>query len=73
MNTIFLRQLSPLDGEKCYDLLKNIGRNENDFTNPVHDMSFDEFKIWLKQQDDWSKGDNLPEGYFPQDCYWIIE
>lgn len=70
---IELRQLSPHDGEDCYELLQHIGREENDFTNPVHDMSFDEFKIWLKQQDDWSKGDNLPQGYVPQICYWLIE
>lgn len=70
---IKLRQLSPHDGENCYDLLQHIGREENDFTNPVHDMSFGEFKSWLKQQDDWSKGDNLPEGYVPQVCYWLIK
>lgn len=62
---IKLRQLSSFDGEEYYELLPNIGRDENDFTNPVHDMSFEEFKIWLKQQDDGSKGDNLPDGYVP--------
>lgn len=70
---IELRQLSSSDGVEYYELLQNIGRDENDFTNPVHDMSYEGFKTWLKQQDDWSKGDNLPEGYVPQICFWLIE
>ena len=72
-NNIKLRQLSPSDGKDCYELLQNIGRYENDFTNPVHDMNFQEFKSWLKQQDNWSKGDNLPKGYVQQICYWLID
>lgn len=67
-----LQQLSPLDGESYYEMLQHIGRQENDFTNPVHDMNFGEFKVWLKQQDDWSRGENLPLGYVPQICYWLI-
>lgn len=67
-----LIQLSPFDGEVFYEMLQHIGRQENDFTNPVHDMTYDEFKLWLKRQDDWSKGKNLPQGYVPQVCYWLI-
>lgn len=70
---IELKQLSPNDGLDCYNLLQNIGRKENDFTNPVHDMTFEEFKVWLKQQDDWSRGESLPQGYVPQTCYWLID
>ena len=70
---IELRQLSPSDGEDCYNLLQHIGREENDFTNPVHDMNYDQFKLWLKQQDDWSRGENLPCGYVPQICFWLVE
>ena len=69
---IELIQLSPDDGSMHYDLLQHIGRQENDFTNPVYGMGYEEFKSWLKQQDDWSRGDNLPEGYVPQVCFWLI-
>lgn len=72
MVKIYLKQLSLSDGEDYYDMLKHIGLYENDFTNPVHDMNYDEFKLWLKEQDDWSKGENLPKGYVPQICYWLI-
>lgn len=70
--TYELQRLSPLDGEEFYEMLQYIGRQENDFTNPVHGMSIDEFKVWLKQQDDWSRGENLPQGYVPQTCYWLV-
>jgi len=74
MNTdnLELVRLSPFDSEPYYDMLQHIGLQENDFTNPVHDMSYEEFKLWLKQQDDWSRGENLPQGYVPQVCYWLI-
>ena len=69
---IRLIQLSSNDGISYYDMLKHIGRQENDFTNPVHDMSYEEYRSWLKQQDEWSRGENLPCGYVPQICYWLI-
>lgn len=72
-NSIYLRQLSLEDSMDCYELLQHIGKAENDFTNPVSEMSFEEFKIWLKQQDEWSKGSKLPDGYVPQYCYWLID
>lgn len=67
-----LKQLSPSDGYDCYQLLQNIGEKENDFTNPVHNMSYEEYKNWLIVQDNWSKGDNLPQGYVPQHCFWLV-
>ena len=67
-----LKQLSVTDGKDYYNMLRRIGKNENDFTNPVHDMTFEEFQNWLKQQDEWSVGDNLPQGYVPQFCYWLV-
>ena len=70
-NTVCLKPLSPDDGQDCFQLLKNIGEKENDFTNPVHHMSYDEYKQWLIEQDNWSKGGELPEGYVPQHCYWL--
>lgn len=69
---IILRQLSPEDGQDCYHLLQMIGEKENDFTNPVYGMSYEQFKDWLKEQDDWSRGNNLPSGYVPQICYWLV-
>lgn len=68
---IYIKQLSPDDGIDCYQLLHNIGERENDFTNPVCNMSYEDYKKWLIEQDNWSKGENLPEGYVPQHCFWL--
>lgn len=67
-----LQQLSPNDGVEGYKLLQRIGKDENAFTNPVNGMTFEEYKVWLKQQDDWAREINLPNGYVGQTCYWFI-
>ena len=71
-NKLVFKQLSPDDGIDCYQLLQKIGEKENDFTNPVHNMSFEQYKVWLVEQDNWSKGRELPQGYVPQHCFWLI-
>ena len=73
MEDVFqLRQLSPNDGEDCYALLQSIGEKENDFTNPMNGKSYEEYRKWLLQQDEWSRDENLPEGYVGQTCYWLV-
>lgn len=68
----YLQQLSPNDGIDNYELLQRIGKMENDFTNPMHGKSYDEYKAWLKEQDDWSREENLPQGYIGQTCFWLM-
>ncbi len=69
---IILRQLSPNDDKDCYEMLQHIDKVENAFHNPANGMSFEEFKKWLKQQDDWSRNENLPAGYVGQTCFWLV-
>lgn len=66
-----IRQLSVNDGYDVYEMLKRIGREENHFQNPVHDMNYEEYKEWLIEQDNWSKEENLPEGYSGQTSFWM--
>ena len=68
----FLQQLSTTDGYVFFAMLQKIGKDENAFTNPVCGMSFEEYQQWLKQQDDWSKGENLPSGYVGQTVFWLM-
>lgn len=70
---ICLHQLSPLDGMNVYQMLQHIGAVENEFKNPVKGMSYDDFKQWLKQQDDWSRDVNVPDGYVGQTCFWLMD
>ena len=72
MNDYLLIQLSPNDGDSFFQMLQTIEANENEFKNPVNGMTFDEFKNWLNQQNDWSSGENLPKGFVRQTCYWLL-
>lgn len=67
------RKLSVIDGKDVYNMLQHIGENENEFKNPVKGMNYDEYKQWLKQQDDWSRGENLPDGYVGQTIFWLYD
>lgn len=69
---MFLQQLSIHDGLNGYELLQRIGKMENDFTNPMHGKSYEEYKEWLAQQDAWSREEQLPEGYVGQTCFWLV-
>lgn len=67
-----LKQLSTNDGCDIYDMLQHIGENENEFKNTANGLSYDEYKNWLIEQDDWSNGHNLPVGYVPQTIFWLM-
>ena len=68
-----LVQLSVKDKEEVYNMLQRIKANENEFTNGAYGLSYDDFKKWLIQQDNWSRGVDLPEGYVPQFVYWLFD
>lgn len=68
-----LHKLSANDGEAVYRMLQDIGTCENSFTNPVRGMAFEEYQKWLVQQEEWSEGRNLPEGYVAQTIYWLMD
>lgn len=48
---IELRQLSLENDIYEYNMLQDIGANENGFTNEVNGMSFEQYNEWLIQQD----------------------
>jgi predicted acetyltransferase len=66
-----LVQLSLDSGFQEYIMLQDIDNNEYGFINEVKDMTFDEYKRWLKQQDDYSKERNLPYNWIPQTIYFL--
>ena len=66
-----LEELEASDGAEVYEMLCRIGPEENSFTNPVHGMSYEEFKQWLIEQEKWGRGEDLPQGYVRQSIYWL--
>ena len=68
---IELKQLSTDMGKAEYDMLQNILDVENGFTNPAYNLSFEEYKEWLKEIDNHSKSVDLPEGWIPYTTYFL--
>jgi len=66
-----LKQLSTDMSEKEYNMLQDILDIENGFTNPAYKLSCEEYKDWLKREDDYSRGENLPEGWIPCTTYLL--
>lgn len=71
--TIRLKQLHCDDGFDIYSMLQRIGPCENEFKNTAHGLNYQQYKEWLKQQDDWSMGLNLPDGYVAQTIFWLFD
>lgn len=72
MSVLFeLRRLSPEDGMDIYEMLQEIGADENGFMNGAYGLSPAEFRDWLKRQDDMSNGTGLEDWMVPQTTYWL--
>ena len=58
-------------GKTEYDMLQGIPAVENGFTNPAYNLSYDEYKEWLRITDNNSIGKDLPEGWIPYTTYFL--
>lgn len=65
------KQLSVQNGIAEYQMLQDIGSHENGFPNEVYGISFNDYKKWLIEQDDYSRSQNLPENFIPQTTYFL--
>ena len=69
-----IREANFQDIQKEYDFVREIPENENGFTNAYFGASFDEFKtVCLPQMIDWSRGENLPDGFVPETFLFLWE
>ena len=66
---IELKQINNNMGEQEYEMLQGILAVENGFTNPAYNLSFGEYKNWLQDMINHSKGIGLPEGWIPYTTY----
>ena len=69
MQNIMLKQLSLDMGKSEYNMLQGISAVENGFTNPAYNLSYDEYKEWLRITDNNSRGIDLPEDWIPYTTY----
>lgn len=73
MGDIYIRELSIEDGKDIYLMLQRIGANENEFKNTANGLSYDKYRLWLIEQNAWSRGEMLPDGYVPQSIFWLFD
>lgn len=64
-----LKQLSVNMTEQEYVMFQGILDIENGFTNPAYNLTYNEYKKWLQEVDNHSKGINLPDGWIPYTTY----
>lgn len=69
MMRIELKQVSIDMGKQEYEMLQGILEMENGFTNPAYNLSYKEYKNWLQEIDNHSRGVNLPKGWIPYTTY----
>lgn len=67
-----LVSIQECDIEKSYQLHQTFDQDENGFINDAFHFTKEQFKNYVKQCDDYSKGLNLPEGYVPCTHYILI-
>lgn len=66
---IELKQINTNMKEQEYEMLQGILDVENGFTNPAYGLPYQDFKNWLQEMDNHSKGISLPEGWVPYTTY----
>ena len=66
---IALKQINVDMAEQEYKMLQGILEVENGFTNPAYSLSYEEYKNWLRDMDNHSKGLNLPDEWIPYTTY----
>ena len=70
---IELRQSHKDLGRAEYNMLQGIVDGENGFMNKVYGMTYEEYKLWLIEQDDHHLGINLPDGWIPDTTYFLYD
>lgn len=66
-----LKKLSIKDDKDVFDLIKEIGPEENGFVNNGYEVSYEDFSSYLQKNINDSVGIDLIQGYVPQTIYWL--
>jgi len=66
---IALRQINIDMGLQEYEMLQGILKVDNGFTNPAYDLTCAEYKNWLQEVENHSRGIGLPDGWIGYTTY----
>lgn len=67
-----LIKLWDADPRKAYALQNSFSEDEHGFVNNAFGFSFEQFQEYIKRNEDYSRGIDLPEGYVPATVF-ILE
>lgn len=67
-----LRPLSPQDGRDVYEFLQLLPAEEAGYGNSAHGLTYEEFKTWLIQMDEYAHGIHMPDWMVPSTEYWFL-
>ncbi len=71
MNELYIKRLSVHDGMDVYQMLQQIGSEENGFSNSACGLSFEEFKEWLCKQQERAEWSEPHHNIVPQTMFWL--
>ena len=66
---IELKEIDVNMSKKEYEMLQGIHDIENGFTNPAYKLTYEQYKSWLQELYNHSRGIGLPEGWVPYTTY----
>ena len=69
---VYLKELSKTDGNEVYNMLQGIENNDNGFMNKVKGMSYENYKSWLLENENYSKSIGLQDWMVPQTTFWLF-
>lgn len=68
---IEFRELTTHDGTDVFEMVQEIGKGENGFTNSLYSDDFSVFQEKLLRNYELSEGINLKPQFVPQTIYWL--
>ena len=69
-----LRKLSLEDGENVYWMMQQLPADENGFSNPIFERTYEEYQSWLASNVKSSQMTQVVDGWkVPQTTYWLYE
>lgn len=70
--SLTLKEMWLTDFEETYKLCMSFPKNENGFNNAAFGMKREQFARYRKLKEEYSNGENLPDGFVPDTTYVLV-